>query len=348
MCRIAIGPFDQFSKKELTRIFAYLEKSNGGDGNGIWVEGAVEKDLKMTPALAAARVKQLGKEKKGKFVFHTRLRSVGKVENSALHPLRAGQGWLVQNGTFSSWRSYYRGDATTDTMALAQLVAEQGVGVLKSSAVSDAGVFVYMDKDNQVFVLKRRKRPFVLHLFDSGRWLYASEDVGWLTTESEKYSIVEFGENVYFRVDDDGMPRAVDIEEATLKYLTTSYSSARSVYTYDDEWEERWYGKTGKFPKGGGGESTVELLNAKDFEDGAAIGIHLLSIAKGGTSDEVEEYTDLVEEWLEISQGGERYSMCQVCSFAYDGCQDHCPMFTGFLYYDEEEEKAAEAEGGSK
>ena len=352
MCRIAIGPLDSFSRKELTRIFNYLEKSNGGDGNGVWIEGKVEKGLKLTPALIAAKIYNAGKKRKGRFVFHTRLRSVGKVENAALHPLETGSGFLVQNGTFTSWRSYYRGSATTDTMALAELVGEKGLGVLKSSAVSNAGVFVHMGQDNEIIVLKRRKRPFVLHLFDSGRWLYASEDVGWLTKESGNYTVIEFGDDVYWKVDESGAPRAVDIEEVTLSWIGNSYYSNQRGY--DDEWMGKWYGKVGKSSRTALGESTgAAVLEKKDLDDisaGESIAVHLLSIAKSGDGDALLDYVDLVEEWLELQEGNLKFSMCHVCEFSYDGCQDHCPMYVGVIMTDvlEAEEENENVVGGSE
>lgn len=326
MCRIAIGPANLFSKSELKRIFSYLEKSNGGHGNGVWTsDGNVTKGLKLSPKAVAAVVKR---SKGDKFVFHTRLSSVGGVTEEGLHPVKAGNGYLIQNGTFAAWRSYYSGKKTTDTLALGELVEEKGLGVLLSHQVENAGVFVYMENE-EIIVFKRKKRPFVLHLFESGRWLYASEDVGWLTDED--YTLIRFGENVTFRIDEEGMPRLPknEIEPVTLKYHHPGVGymgggSYGSYYGGSKVANEYLYGNDVYGYQG-------DEIREEDIEDGEMLGIHLrMEALEGAGSSRVIELANMMNTWLDESATS-NVSMCSVCKFEYEDCESSCPMYVGAL-----------------
>jgi len=338
VCRIAVGPLGAFSRKHLKDAFSYLESSNGGDGNGVWINGKVAKGLKLSASKVARLVSR--QRSTGMFVFHTRLRSTGRVHDDALHPVKAGDNeWLVQNGTWSTWKSYAgESGAETDTLLVGELVSKHGLGILKSPQLSSAGVFVHMSKDKTVTVVKRGGRPFVLHLFDDGRWLYASEDVGWAF--EVPYTIIEVRDNTVFTIDKEGMPRESKIEPISIYdvvdyksyvYSGTSYGGA-NYNKYDRPWtDDEWWDRYDQHqnrtnsehvivPFGGDGVGYTTLGSE---EDGRFLARKLASL----DSDERADFEAVIEEWTSWSEvyPNEQVDMCSICDFRDADC-DRCPM----------------------
>lgn len=322
MCRIAVGS-TAFNRQELKLVFDYLERSNGGDGNGVLLEnGNRVAGLKLSPSKAAKLVRR--RPPNERFVFHTRLKSTGGVTAEALHPVVIpGGGWLVQNGTWSAWRSYYDGTASTDTLAIAELVGEHGIGVLMSQQLSNAGIFVHVSPEWEITFVKRTGRPMMLHLDrrDPRRWLYASEDVSYLLNGGiVRYDVIKIADNTAFVVGKDGMPTPVSIAPRALQYKAWRGTSYGHEYHYNTS--KDWpYAKNGDKRAGravsrnlgyGKGKRVAELLDQ-----------FVTSDVSGEALDE--------QFRLWVGADGEKVD-CDVCPLynpADRSCTEICPMGGG-------------------
>lgn len=314
MCRIAIGNGKLFSVKELTDIFTVLDKSNGGDGVGIWfANGTVIKDVKPDFGKIAEEVV----EKQMPFVFHTRKRSVGPTGENGLHPVGAGDGYfLVQNGTLQNWHTISEQGWSfnkTDTMAVGELVAKYGAGVLASRALRDAGVYVLMGNDG-IVVFKRRGRSFVLHDFGGGKWLYASEYIAHLTTNEAESRVYVVEDETVFRVGEDGMPKKYSYEVVEPE---TNHGAATAQFDYDyahgrnnwDWWDDAPKTRSGNFSIAGEEMARLAMLMPDN-----------------------RELEVMARDWLNGKQ-----DMCPGCKLPY--CPSACPMVIGIEAWEEKEDE---------
>lgn len=97
MCRLAYIVNNKTDKNLLTDLFKTLEKSMGGDGNGIggFLNGVpvVEKEIKK-----AAETFVSDKAWDHGYLFHTRRASVGSIDNDNCHPFIWGKTITMHNG----------------------------------------------------------------------------------------------------------------------------------------------------------------------------------------------------------------------------------------------------------
>ena len=97
MCRLAYVVNNRVSKSLLTDLFLTLEKSMGGDGNGVggFIDGKplVEKAIKKTAnEFVSDKTWDHG------YLFHTRRASVGSIEDNNCHPFIWGNTITMHNG----------------------------------------------------------------------------------------------------------------------------------------------------------------------------------------------------------------------------------------------------------
>lgn len=152
MCRIAYIPEPgMLSVGDYTDLFSYLEKSMGGDGNGLTatIDGALRvfKGVRMGVEVLASIADNVNSP----VLFHTRRATTGGICNALCQPFVDNGTALVHNGIWHGWANpaselILQGalDANApinDSLAAAALVADYGRYTLEAIK---SGVFVVM------------------------------------------------------------------------------------------------------------------------------------------------------------------------------------------------------------
>ena len=133
MCRLLIGSKNMVSaydrNNNILSLLQHLEQQCGGHGNGLALvrKGKLiymQKGISFTVAEAAERLR---KETYDFAVFHTRIASVGAVEDSLCHPYVAENDVMAMNGTLSELKSVANAIASTDTEIAFRLVQRKNL-----------------------------------------------------------------------------------------------------------------------------------------------------------------------------------------------------------------------------
>lgn len=153
MCRLAYIPGNaKINYKEMTDLFAMLEKSCGGDGNGyvaVSREGQIvsNKGAKLSVGQIVKQTYKLLRND-WSIYFHTRKVSVGWIDDNQCHPFEIKgkyfQGWMCHNGTWfdGGVMAKYFG-CGSDTAAFARLIGQFGLKRLKDMKLfPTSGVFL--------------------------------------------------------------------------------------------------------------------------------------------------------------------------------------------------------------
>jgi len=156
MCRVAyIHDPRRIPLSELQTFFKDLEKSQGGQGNGLaWPNGgsvAIRKGLGVKVEELAQLAHSVGKP----VLFHTRVASVGEVCDYLTQPFHAGDYVFAQNGSWEHWKSAVWTvleeinplQPISDALVLAALVKRFGPDFLASDLVDGAGTLWLLDKE---------------------------------------------------------------------------------------------------------------------------------------------------------------------------------------------------------
>ena len=188
MCRLAYIGSNKVDKTLLTDLFKELEKSMGGDGNGVGGfrkhEPLISKSLK-TPVEEFAKAWSDFEWDCG-FVFHTRRASVGNIDTTNCHPFIWGNTITVHNGHIDGYGvlklmmlenlEKYEGDGwtteniitTADSDILAYFIWKRGFDI---ASMLDCGTVITMYPD-----VVRMYNGHVLEAIQVGDdWIYASE-----------------------------------------------------------------------------------------------------------------------------------------------------------------------------
>jgi hypothetical protein len=124
MCRLALmnaNILQVLSQQDLANLFMYLEKVQGGDGNGVaalWQETArvkIRKGITLTTAQAAQHLVAFSQAQADWLLYHTRLASSGHPTTRNCHPFQAGKLALAHNGHDKTWASLGRRLGITDS-----------------------------------------------------------------------------------------------------------------------------------------------------------------------------------------------------------------------------------------
>lgn len=309
MCRIAFHS-PGFDVSELTNVYAQLQKSNGGHGNGYWNPDmeAPTKGVNVT----SKELAELAALAISPSVFHTRLVSTGSKVDNLCHPFPVSElgGVLVHNGTWSGWLGYNKeswSNGSSDTSLVAELISKYGPGVLLSSAMSKSGVWMYVQPNGEAIFVKR-SGAFCLQYLDDGRWFHASEYVMGIGVDNG----VKIGDDIAFRIDADGLPRKIDLDPVEPK-------------------RQREYGNvyTGSTHYGGYnvGEGTGVTTTNKTSIARPEIGVLKQFVADNSADieDAILEDTARVNIWIdELSQG--KGGACELCPIP-SKCEQ-CPLKT--------------------
>ncbi len=236
MCRLAI--FGGIQKVgPLTTSLEQLEKSMGGDGNGVWnsLEGEILKGVNITPAEIAEEVAG----KPGFNLFHTRMSTAGGVRSEINHPFAAGEWVLAHNGHWSSWFSYAEG-TISDTQTAASIVEKHGPGVLLNPEFDHSGVWVVANEDG-AYVLHRGWTNFYLQPLKGGGFFHASEGI---KNFGRKGMYMVPKNSIHFITEDDVYETELSIApmpEAVWQYegLGYGYNGSRSYTNYGTSYTQK-------------------------------------------------------------------------------------------------------------
>src|ERR1039458_1890104 len=136
MCRLAYLPNPEVLGNELSKLFSYLNKAQGGNGMGASYftdKGmVVKKGAELSAEELAKDIEEAGYPAA---LFHARAASSGYICDSLCHPFATGEkSALVHNGHFSNWESAMWGMAgsgkidmadmwiTSDTWVIAKMI----------------------------------------------------------------------------------------------------------------------------------------------------------------------------------------------------------------------------------
>lgn len=202
MCRIAYVPCPALLEiGDFTDLFSYLEKSVGGDGNGLAtvIDGSIKVfkgvrlDVKVLARIAA--------HAEGPVLFHTRRATTGGICNALCQPFVDNGTALVHNGIWRGWDgpamelilqgSLDANAPINDSLAAATLVANYGRYTLEAI---NSGVFVVMRRKGAWLHLRQGTFKYCEEL-----GVYASDfpKTGWPIARS-------FGDDVVAYLGEDG------------------------------------------------------------------------------------------------------------------------------------------------
>ena len=152
MCRLLIAnkasikAYDAAQCGGLGKLLAHLEKECGGHGNGIATidhKGKLQQCAKgVNMSIDEVLEIALNTSNYEYMIFHTRIASVGQIEDERCHPFTFGNDVLAMNGTLSSLSRPARAIGITDT--------ELAFDLVKGRAFTD--VIALLQTLNAVFV----------------------------------------------------------------------------------------------------------------------------------------------------------------------------------------------------
>lgn len=128
MCRLLIGSKGMVNaydrSNNILSLLQHLERQCGGHGNGLALlrKGKLihmQKGVSFTVSEAAERLR---KEAYDFAIFHTRIASVGAIDDALCHPYTSENDVLAMNGTLSELKSVANAISSTDTEIAFRLV----------------------------------------------------------------------------------------------------------------------------------------------------------------------------------------------------------------------------------
>lgn len=165
---------------ELAALFARLERSMGGDGNGLaalWSEtGAVKihKGLTITTAQAAAKAAAYADGGADWVLFHTRLATSGERTSRSCHPFKSGQLVMAHNGHSHVWHMLGASIGISDSECITRMWSRLRLPLASLEDVE--GVFLGFHSGSPFVVKGRFYDDLTVSLHEeTGAVLFASE-----------------------------------------------------------------------------------------------------------------------------------------------------------------------------
>ncbi len=209
MCRLSYIGNNKIDRIFLAELFKDLEKSAGGDGNGIggFVGGSpfITKSI-VIPVEEFANT-QINHEWDNGFLFHTRRASVGVIDNNNCHPFMWGDTITIHNG-------HIEGFGVLKLMMLENLdkYKVDGWTVDKIAVTSDSDILSYfiwkkgfnivpmMDCGTVITMYPNEIRMYVGYCLEAiqygSDWIYASEFSDKMGMDSEQWLVFGKGTDI--------------------------------------------------------------------------------------------------------------------------------------------------------
>jgi hypothetical protein len=134
-----------------------LQRSCGGDGNGLAYQHLFLKGLKLSNKRIAELIQE--KPEGAPALYHTRMASVGDRCSNLCHPFHCHKGWLVHNGTWCEGAKHARlltkqtGQQFSDTAVMAMLIETTSFACAMKK-YDPWGVWLWQSYDGELFVHK--------------------------------------------------------------------------------------------------------------------------------------------------------------------------------------------------
>lgn len=199
MCRLAYVPKNSINESFLRLLFSFLEKANGGDGNGIggFVNGQPfiwkSSDTKQMNALLEVA---MSTNWDNGFIFHTRSASIGGISDTNCHPyvydntITAHNGhvlsipaikiMMLENNIWDKTRLL----TATDSEIIAYYINKYGFEMVN---MFDSGVIMTSYPTHTLVRVMSNSFEFINH---NGVYIYASEFPKDIALKSEKCSSI--------------------------------------------------------------------------------------------------------------------------------------------------------------
>lgn len=159
----------------LDKFFNFLVEQNGGHGNGLAciypTYASVKKGVKLTVKQIVTNILE-NQHKLNYVIFHSRLASVGQIENQNCHPFVQGNTLLAMNGTEKAFKELYQG-VNTDTESILKFMKEYNLDIystLSSMRSSFIGV-----NENKVFCIRNTRPLKIINSIDKKGLIIASD-----------------------------------------------------------------------------------------------------------------------------------------------------------------------------
>lgn len=161
MCRLFIANQKALKLYEekghgLGKLLAHLEKECGGHGNGVTLirEGQVVEYVKGVQVTTDEIERVLFKHCYDYAIFHTRIASVGSVDNERCHPFIWGDDVLAMNGTVHGLSRTAQATGVTDTEIAFDLVKGRPFSYVMKVLQSLDAVFVGVAEGGKPYAIK--------------------------------------------------------------------------------------------------------------------------------------------------------------------------------------------------
>lgn len=215
MCRLVYMSSNKIDRTFLAKLFEELEKSAGGDGNGIggFVDGhpIINKSVEKKASEFAGNL--LDPAWDNGILFHTRRASVGLINDSNCHPYIYGDTITIHNGHIDGYGvlklmmlenlEKYEVDGwtagsisvTSDSDILSYFIWKRGFGM---ASMLDCGTVVTLYPDEV-----RMYNGYVLEAIQvRDEWIYASEFSDKMGMNAEQWLV--FGKGTDLTISSDG------------------------------------------------------------------------------------------------------------------------------------------------
>lgn len=214
MCRLAYIGSNKVDKNLLKELFKQLEKSMGGDGNGVGGYTDKQPFIAKTIKLSGEEFADIWAdfEWDNGFVFHTRRASVGNIDNENCHPFIWGNTITIHNG-------HIDGYGVLKLMMLENIekYATDGWTLENITTTSDSNILAYfiwkkgfniasmLDCGTVITIYPEEVRMYNGHVLEAiqvgDEWIYASEFPGKMGMESLQWLVFGKGTDIIIKPD---------------------------------------------------------------------------------------------------------------------------------------------------
>jgi hypothetical protein len=169
----------------LSEYMEYLEKMLGGNGNGLCLVKDKKviyfkkgKDFKIREAATAMRVRDYDYA-----LFHTRLKSVGEVNDKNCHPFIEDNIVLAMNGTESDMKGIAKMLNITDTEAILKCIKKFDLDLIKTLTQFDSAFIGF--KDGEPFAVANKEWGSSLKIVRDGSALVLASSFPYIFDSEE-------------------------------------------------------------------------------------------------------------------------------------------------------------------
>lgn len=229
-------------------------------------------------------------EESGVICMHARKMTAGQKVFAATHPIHVDNITLMHNGSVPDWSRLFP-KAASDTIGLAQMLAEKGIKPIAEDIVG-AKTLVWLDADdNTLNIFKHKDRPLYMCRTGSS-YIYASEK--WMVFKAlDQYNLpqnewIDFKDQYHYKYDvaTGTWSEPAHYEEPVERNYYSSYNSKKNAQTTTTDIVQT--GATGAENVKNGLSVTETPRSSVVITKGTKLIVRLLSITQYGTHSVLE------------------------------------------------------------